>query len=468
MILQRIAMRNVFRQKRRSLLLVAAIAFGAFAITILNGFTTGVEANAKENLSNLYGGHLYIRGIETLSTGTRIPVIRNEKPLLAALEASGIKTASVVKRTSIRGSLIMGAREAPSNIVGVDWNAETLLKDRMPLSSGSFDGTSQADSIIIPEKTAKKLKAEVGDEVMARMTTVTNQNNVVSFRIVGIAKDTSDYADAFAYATLAYTADALNLKKGEFQSMNILLPDVASTDSDADALFKALSKNLTMAARQTSVAANNGSTAAPGTSATGTPPLGGGMGGTGHGMGGGMGMGNPAMMAPSSGSAEIGTKLYSLTTINDMMRSVQTLITMLDTVGKIVFAVLLLITMVGIGNTFRMMLLERVKEIGTMRALGMQRKEVLKVFLYESAFLAVTGCLAGVILSFVLGFAIQLLPVNGISSLFLHHGRLSYIVDLAVVLAAAASLILLSVTAAFSPSRQASRLDPAAALRSTH
>lgn len=446
---------------------MAAIAFGAFAITLLNGFTSGVEANAKGNLSNLYGGHIYLRGIETLSTGTRIPVIRNEKPLLAAIEASGIKTASVVKRTTIRGSLIMGTREAPSTIMGVDWNLESLLKDRMPLISGSFEGASQPDSIIIPEKTAKKLKAQVGDEVLARFTTVTNQNNVVSFRIVGIAKDTSDYADAYSYATLSYTADALNLKAGEFQSMNILLPNVADTDQAADALYKALSGKLTMAPRVTAAA---GSAAVGTTTATGTPPAGGGlMGGMGHGSGGGMGgvMAAPTAAVPGAGTGEVGTKLYSLTTINDMMRTVQTLITMLDSVGKAVFIVLLVITMVGIANTFRMMLLERVKEIGTMRALGMQRAEVLRVFLYEAAFIAIAGSLAGVLIAVIVGFVVQLFPMRGVSSLFLHHGTLSYIINIVVALAASASLVALSILAAYAPSRQASRLDPATALRST-
>lgn len=449
---------------------MAAIAFGAFAITLLNGFTTGVEINAKENLANLYGGHIYIRGIETLASGTRIPVIRNEKPLLAALADSGIKTASVVKRTSIRGSLIMDTRETPSTIVGVDWDVESLLKDRMPLIAGSFEGTSRLDSIIIPERTARKLKVEVGDEVLARLTTVTNQNNVVSFMVVGIARDTSDYADAFAYATLAYTADALNLKAGEFQSMNITLPDVATTDADADALYKALSAKVTMAARQTTAtsASTTGSNAATGTSTTtpGSAPLGVGMmGGMGHGGG---GMGNPAMMAPTAGSAEIGTKLYSLTTINEMMSTVTSLITMLDTIGKTVFIVLLAITMIGVGNTFRMMLLERVREIGTMRALGMHRGDVLQVFLYEAAFLAITGSVAGVLLSFVTGFAVQLFPMHGVSSLFLHHGSLSYIIDLGVAAIASLSMIALSVLAAYSPSRRASRLDPAVALRSSN
>lgn len=469
MLLLSIAARNVFRQKRRSLLLMAAIAFGAFSITLLDGFTAGIEQNAKENLSNLYGGHLYIRGVETLSSGTRISVIRDEKPLLAALKASRIETASIVKRTSIRGSLIMGTRETPIAIAGVDWESENLLKERLPLLSGSLEDTGTPDSIVIPERVARKLKAEVGDEVLARMTTVTNQNNVVSFRVVGIVKDTSDFAEALAYAELSYTAEALNLKKGEFQSMNILLQDIGSTDADADTLYIELARNLKMIARQPASAktGDTGTDAAPApdSAQASSKPLAGMMrGGMMGSKGGSMGM--SVDHAPPAGAEEIGKSTYALTTINDMMKTVKTLLDMLDTVGKAVFTVLLAIIMVGIGNTFRIMLLERIKEIGTMRALGMQKDEVLRIFMYEALLLAVAGSFAGIVASGILGLAAQLFPIDGISSLFLNRGRLSYVVNLALMLTACGSLILLSLAASLGPSRQASRLEPAEALRS--
>ncbi len=487
MILRAIALRNVFRQKRRSLLLIAAIAFGAFAITLLTGITAGVENNAKGNLSNLYGGHIYIRGIERLASGTQIAVIRDEASLLAAIKDAGIDAVSILKRTSIRGSLIMGSREASATIVGVDWESETLLKDRLPLISGSFDKTTTKDSIIIPEKLAKRLNAEIGDEILARMTTVTNQNNVVSFIVAGIAKDTSDYADAYAYARLDYTASALNLESGDFQSLNILLGDVSQTDEAVSKLHAAMSKTLTVAARPTaSPATTTQTTTAPSTSGaagsavpasvpgTKRPGEMGGM----SGMSGSMSAlrsslgavvgGVPGISPGSSADVPVGKPLYALSTINDMMKTVQNLLSMLDSIGKIAFTVLLFITMVGVGNTFRMMLMERIKEIGTMRALGMQRNEVLWVFLYEAIFLAAAGSLAGIILAFLVGFAAQLVPLSGLNSLFLQKGHLTYTIDLVMVVIVAGSLVLLSVAAAFSPSRRASLLDPATALRSAH
>jgi putative ABC transport system permease protein len=297
------------------------------------------------------------------------------------------------------------------------------------------------------------------------MTTVTNQNNVVNFMVAGIAKDTSDYADAYAYASLEYTAEALNLKPGEFQSLNILLKDVDKTDEAANVLHSVMSKTLTVSPRPTATQS------APANAPTNAPAQG--PGGMGGGMSGGMSslrssLGGVPGMPGASSSAEIGKPTYSLATINDMMKTVDNLLSILDSIGKAAFGILLVITMVGIGNTFRMMLLERTKEIGTMRALGMQRAEVLWVFLYEAVFLGLAGSLAGILLAFAIGFVSEIIPMSGINSLFLLRGHLSFAIDFVMVGIVLASLVGLSVVAAFAPSRRASQLDPAAALRSTH
>ncbi|MDD3981963.1 MAG: FtsX-like permease family protein, partial [Spirochaetales bacterium] len=170
----------------------------------------------------------------------------------------------------------------------------------------------------------------------------------------------------------------------------------------------------------------------------------------------------------ATSDAVVGKPTYSLTTINDMMKTVNNLLSILDSVGKAAFGILLVITMVGIGNTFRMMLIERTREIGTMRALGMQRREVLWVFLYEAIFLGLAGSVAGILVAILVGFISQLLPISGINSLFLLRGHLSFLIDFIMVGVVLVSLIALSLIAAYSPSRRASRLDPAAALRSTH
>ena len=65
----------------------------------------------------------------------------------------------------------------------------------------------------------------------------------------------------------------------------------------------------------------------------------------------------------------------------------------------IILIVLFVIIMVGITNTFRIIMFERIKEIGTMRSMGMQRGEVRNLFLFEALFIALGGAIAGLALA---------------------------------------------------------------------
>ena len=63
-----------------------------------------------------------------------------------------------------------------------------------------------------------------------------------------------------------------------------------------------------------------------------------------------------------------------------------------------VLVIFLVIVMIGILNTYRVIVYERTREIGTMRAIGMQAGDVRRIFLYEAAALAVIASAVGFIL----------------------------------------------------------------------
>ena len=93
---------------------------------------------------------------------------------------------------------------------------------------------------------------------------------------------------------------------------------------------------------------------------------------------------------------------YRVFTLNDMLQQVQQIVNVLNSASLVILIVLFLIIMVGITNTFRIIMYERIREIGTMRSIGMQREEVRGLFLFEATFLAVGGVLAGIILALII------------------------------------------------------------------
>jgi putative ABC transport system permease protein len=78
----------------------------------------------------------------------------------------------------------------------------------------------------------------------------------------------------------------------------------------------------------------------------------------------------------------------------------------------------MLVAGVSILNIMMMSVTERIKEIGIMRSIGAQRKEVMAMFLYEALILGVVGSLIGGALSLLGGYAISSLMLQTTKYLF--------------------------------------------------
>jgi putative ABC transport system permease protein len=67
---------------------------------------------------------------------------------------------------------------------------------------------------------------------------------------------------------------------------------------------------------------------------------------------------------------------------------------------------------VSIFNIMMMSVTERIKEIGIMRSIGTQKREVMSMFMYEAAILGIVGSVIGGGLSFLAGYAVSALLLN--------------------------------------------------------
>ncbi|MBN1837849.1 MAG: FtsX-like permease family protein, partial [Spirochaetales bacterium] len=137
-----------------------------------------------------------------------------------------------------------------------------------------------------------------------------------------------------------------------------------------------------------------------------------------------------------------------------------------NVIGLVILLVLFFIIMVGITNTYRMIMYERTREIGTLRALGMQRAGVRRLFLLEAFFLSLGG--AGVGLAAAGAVMLGLSGIDwGLETpmfLFLRNGHLSFRIPAWQLLGNIALVCLLSLLAALAPARKAAALEPVQAL----
>ncbi|NHN54635.1 FtsX-like permease family protein [Calidifontibacter sp. DB0510] len=126
----------------------------------------------------------------------------------------------------------------------------------------------------------------------------------------------------------------------------------------------------------------------------------------------------------------------------------------IDTLLRIIYALLglaVIIAVLGIVNTLALSVIERTREIGLLRAVGLSRRQLRRMVRLEAVVVSLLGAVLGVALGVALGYALQRSQRDqGITVLAVPWTQLG----LYVVLAA-----LVGVLAAWLPARRAARLD---------
>lgn len=111
-------------------------------------------------------------------------------------------------------------------------------------------------------------------------------------------------------------------------------------------------------------------------------------------------------------------------------------------------------------NTMYTSVLERTKEIGTMKAVGAKNSDVLLIFLFESGLLGLIGGTIGVLLGIGLGKGVQLIATNALGTNLLQAS-----ITFPLVAGALLFSFLIGTLSGVLPAMQAARLKPADALR---
>jgi ABC-type lipoprotein release transport system permease subunit len=162
------------------------------------------------------------------------------------------------------------------------------------------------------------------------------------------------------------------------------------------------------------------------------------------------------------GIADLGLGSFSIV---DQLEQLRTVFLILDSVLGLLGGISLLVASFGIANTMIMSILERTREIGIMKAIGAEDREIKLIFFVEAAVIGLTGGVIGTLLAWVLdGIANRLayrfvLKPQGAS--YVDFFSLPPYLSLGAILFA----VIISILAAMYPAARAARIDPVKALR---
>jgi ABC-type lipoprotein release transport system permease subunit len=170
---------------------------------------------------------------------------------------------------------------------------------------------------------------------------------------------------------------------------------------------------------------------------------------------------------------EVARRQYRAVTVDvrSMYETASAVLNIESALNIITFAavlVLFVIILIGVVNALRMTVRERTREIGTVRAIGMQRSDVRNVFLLETFFLALFATLTGAVVGFAAMWGLSLIAIDAGDNpmgMLLVNNHLHFAPTLVGTVGYIALILAIAVATAWGPARRAAKMTAAEALR---
>lgn len=180
-----IAWRNVWRNRRRTLISMSAIGLGLALVIIYSGLIARMMGDAKEQLDNAGLGHL-----EITAKGWRA----NRSPKLAIDDLDGVVAslplppgAEVSARLLSRGLLSSARANQAVEVHGVDWGQERAVALYLrEVRQGAVPADDDAQGILVGEQLAERMQLKVGHKLRLMVQRADGEMGAALFRVRGI------------------------------------------------------------------------------------------------------------------------------------------------------------------------------------------------------------------------------------------------------------------------------------------
>lgn len=407
-----IASRNLLRYGRRTLLTLLLIVIGMVAVLLFIAVAGSFKAMMVGQITDSVLGHAQVHRKGYVASIDNLPLNMNMRPGMVDKITEALDQNNMVETWSPRvkfGGMFSNFAETTSiRVNGIDPVREAKTVPLLPkrMIDGPTDGLFvEKGQIVIPKLLARGMKTQVGDTVVLVATNRDGSVNGKTFVVRGILESVTGPGGRDGYIHIDDAREILRMQDAEVSEFVIRLKDFSRL-AQAEAGFKQTLGVIT--------------------NKEGKPVL------------------------------EVHT-WADLSPFANIAR-------MIDLMTLFIKIVLVSIVLVSVMNVMIMAVYERIREIGTIAAIGTPPSRILSLFLAEGLMLGVAGTVAGTLLSLAAIFGINLwkptfnfgMQQNLVMAPSIAAGD---------VLAIALLVVIVAVMASLQPAWKASRMDPITALR---
>ncbi len=405
----KIAIRNLIRYKRRTLLTASLITIGVVFVLVFVSVTGSFKSMMIGQITDSMLGHLqvhrkgFVASIETLPLNlnlkggaiARLEKILDAQPEIAAYSPRvkfGGMFSNFTETSSIRLTAIDPERE---------FKVIPLLPDR--LVQGSRD--LQPGGILVPELLARGMKVKPGDAVVIVATNADGSVNGKQFVVTGVLESATGPGGRDGYVHMDDARELLRMEGSQVSEYAIRLKDFGKLAAFSEKLDALLVKELN----------------------------------------------------------QQGKPVFELH-IWEQLSPFFNIARMIDIMTFFIKVMLIAIVLISIMNVMIMAVYERIREIGTIAAIGTLPGKIRSMFIVEGFCLGVVGAIIGDLI----GIAIVVI-INFLGLHFDFGQQKGMLLKAALqpsdVLVISVIVIMVAVVASLQPAVKASKMEPIEALR---
>lgn len=238
MLFFKLAWRNIFRNARRSVITVTAIAVGLAALIFLWAFVDGVNDQMAENSTRYLAGHLQIHRSGYHEQRTLDLLLEQSGNTVRRLRALP-HVVAVTQRLEGSALLSLGDKSRGVMVVGVDPDQEPRVTTlTQAVRAGRYLRAADGNAILLGASAAAALKAQVGSEVVLVTQAADGSVGAGRYRVEGIFNTKMDMLDGnYVFLPLA-TAQELYAAGSAVTAVVARLDNRHSTEAVVGAMLR--------------------------------------------------------------------------------------------------------------------------------------------------------------------------------------------------------------------------------------